>query len=261
MIDIIVCSYGPESQKFLDDCLLSIQRQTYKDKKVYVVSSGDYKPQINCSLDVIHKHYLGRMHFPEAVNEGVKLGTSPYILLCNDDIIMQKDCLKNMLLELQKYPNLIINPTSNCDNGKSFNETIGFKLREFIHVFEANQYLHKDISPHYVNEIIDNMQLFSKPTNAFVPVQFAAFYCTLMSRKTWNDVGGIDTKLKTGQDDLDFCLRAREKNIHSMIFFGAFCFHFSGATANIHLTKEDRMFNIDHFNQKWLGKVSIPQIK
>ncbi len=263
-VDIIIATYSSYGQKYLDDCLLSIQRQTLKDKKVYVVSSGDYKPQINTTLDVNHFHYLRRLHFPEAVNEGVKRSSSDHILICNDDIIMQKDCLANILKHSLENPTMILNPVSTCDNGKFFSLPIHFKLREFFHMFESSQYKHDQISPHYVNEIIESMAISPYPDAniGMLYVQFAAFYCTIMSRKIWNDVGGIDTALKTGQDDLDFCLRAKNIGIRSAICLDAYAFHYSGATADIHLTKDDRMFNIDHFNKKWTSKgISIPQLK
>lgn len=262
MVDIIVCCYGANSQKYLDDCLLSIQKQTFKEKQVYVISSGDFVPKINGSMDVIHKHYHSRMHFPEAINEGVTRSRSENILLCNDDIIMQKDCIEKMMSHLEADPTKIINPTSTCDNGRSFKLPLGFMLRSFPHIFEANHFTYEQISPHYLNEIIDSFSILDNVLKQEIRVEFTAFYCTLMKRSTWDKVGGIDTALKTGQDDLDFCIRAREIGFKPVIYLDAFCFHYSGATADIHLTKDDRIWNIDYFNEKWSDKgIQIQKLK
>ncbi len=258
-IDIVIATYGPNGQRFLDDCLLSIQKQTHKEKQVYVISSGDFKPQINCSMDVIHKHYLRRMHFPEAVNEGVKAGSSEHILLCNNDIIMQKDCIETMLKNMKDRS--IINPISTCSNGRFYNIPLAFKMRDFAIAFESNQYKYEDVA-HYKNEIIESMGSYPGASAGWFPIQFCAFFCTLMKRSTWDEVGGIDIILKTGQDDFDFCLRAKQKGIDSIVSLNSFCFHYSGITANEHLTKEDRQFNVNHFNEKWKNHgISLPNIK
>ncbi len=261
-MDIIIATYGPDGQKFLDDCLQSISRQTCKDYQVYLISSGDFKPAINSSVDVIHKHFLGRLHYPAAVHEGVKLGNSEHILLCNDDIIMNKDLVDRMVNRLTHEPNLIINPLSPCSNGRFYVMPLGFKKRDFQFVFDSNKYSHSDISPHHVDDIIESGGLVPYPVGGKIPVKFCAFFCTAMTRKTWNDVGGIDTALKTGQDDLDFCLRAAEIGIKPVVCFDSFAFHYSGSTADIHLTDEDRKFNVNHFNEKWRSKgISLPIIK
>lgn len=261
-VDIIVCTYGPNGQKYLDDCLLSIQKQTYKDKKVYVISSGEFKPEINCSMDIVHKHYHSRMHFPEAVNEGVKLGTGSHILLCNDDIILQKQCLERLISHIDQDPKLILNPISPCDNNRFYYLPMAFNYEGKTGFFEQNQYKHDDIYPKYVSDIIESGGLFPSPIKGRLQLQFAAFYCTLMTRNTWKEVGGIDTTLRTGQDDLDFALRAKDIGIKCAATLDAFCFHYSGATADIHLSKSDRMFNIDHFNKKWSHKgIFLEQLK
>ncbi len=261
MIDIIIPTYSSSGQRYLDDCLESIKKQSYKEYKVYVISSGDYKPTINTTLDVIHKHYMQRMHFPEAVNEGVKSGKSEYILLANNDIIMQKHCLESMLILLSSKDKLIVNPVSNCSNGKFYTMNIIFKMREFITSFESNQYTYQDIEP-YRADIMESMTTWPGIVNGFFPLEFCAFFCTAMKRSTWNDVGGIDTALRTGQDDFDFCLRARQIGVKSVVSLNSFCFHYSGITANEHLTKEDRQFNIDHFNKKWKNQgIVLPNVK
>lgn len=260
-LDIIVCTYGPNSQHFLDDCLKSIYLQTFKEAKTYVISSGDYKPQINGPLDVIHKHYYSRMHFPEAINEGVRHGTSDRILLCNDDILMQKNCVERLLKQSIKHPRTVFNPISNCDNSKFYSLPMGFYVDKKIGLFESTQYKYQDTEP-FRDDIIESATLLPSPIEGNIPAIYAAFYCTMMTRKTWNEVGGIDTTLRTGQDDFDFAIRARDIGINSAIALDAFCFHYSGATADLHLSKEDRMFNIDHFNKKWAHKgIQLEQLK
>ncbi len=139
---------------------------------------------------------------------------------------------------------------------------LGFKKREFTFAFESNKYAHQDISPHHVDCIIESAGLIPLPVGGKIPIRYCAFFCTAMTRKTWNDVGGIDTALKTGQDDLDFCLRAMEVGIRPYVCLDAFVFHYSGSTADIHLTDDDRSFNINHFNEKWKSKgISLPTIK
>jgi GT2 family glycosyltransferase len=85
----------------------------------------------------------------------------------------------------------------------------------------------------------------------FIIQEFICFYATLIPRTVWNKVGPLDHKFQTGQDDLDYCLRAQNLKIPSMIAIDSLIWHFGGATADLSLTPQIRQENVDYYTKKW----------
>lgn len=259
-LDILLASYGPHSQPYLNACLKSLERQTFKDFKGYLVSSGDFKPQIDTSLSNFkHLHYSKRHHFPEAIQEAYNYSkrqdASDLIMLLNDDTILGKETLEKMVQHFRLNMNnfshlnerLILNSLSNCDNAKFYLLKLGFKKRDFEFIFESNQYKMSDIEPH-IDDIIENPFTYSFGR---IFVQMVCFYGTMMTRKLYESVGGICPEYKTGKDDLDFCLRAKNIGARTEIALDSFIFHFSGISNDIYVTEEDKLFNQNLFNERF----------
>ncbi len=246
-LSILIATYLREAQPYLDACLKSVEAQTFRDFETVLVSSGDYLPKANVDK---HHHSPTRLHFPPAIHKAFDLASkeSELILLLNDDVIMHQTCLQELVNGIDLMGNVILNPMSNCDNGRLY-KTRFFCHRDhgFPQEISNQQYRIDTIEP-IVDDIIYRT-FTSRPI--YFPIQWNAFYCTMFRRTTWDVVGGIDHEFRTGQDDLDFCMRAHQKGIQSGIYTSAFAFHFSGVSADLSLTTEDRQFGIDRFHQKW----------
>ncbi len=52
---------------------------------------------------------------------------------------------------------------------------------------------------------------------AYVTVSWVAGYLQAMSRDTWHQVGGFDESFRFFNEDLDFCLRARQAGFHCLL--------------------------------------------
>lgn len=252
-LSVILATYGPEGQKFLDLCLDSLSIQTYTDFNVILVSSGDYvseyKPD-HYRFEIKRMHSHQRFHFPKAVHEAYKYveADTENILILNDDIILNKTFIHNMVNALRfKGAEFILNPASNCDRGRLFWKDFEIKYNNKLFYYNTHQYKYEDI------DMYDQMRIMhgdymAEPNIAFT--NWCAFYATMMKKSTWDKVGGIDPEYRTGKDDLDFCLRAKKFGIQSALCMHAFALHFSGATADLYLTDEDRSFNEKHFELK-----------
>ena len=76
---------------FLEDCLSSLRRQTMKDFRTIVIDNGSD----DGSVDYIREHFpevcIRAFHrnngFCKAVNEGIHLAKSPYVILLNNDTV------------------------------------------------------------------------------------------------------------------------------------------------------------------------------
>lgn len=237
MISIMLASYGPQSQRYLDLCFKSLKAQTLQEFEIIHVSSGEFKPKSQAHN---HIHSYERLHYPAAVAKAYEntKPNYPLILFLNDDVILNKECLYKMAktLELGRF---IINPMSNCDdNGRFYLSSSKFnKLQYRIDEMEKLCY-----------DVIEHKHEF--PFFLF-PMPQAHLYCSMMRRDDYEKIGGIDIKYLTGFDDKDLSLRAKKQGVNPMVASHAYALHGSGVTADLHLTVEDRRFNQNYFMEKF----------
>lgn len=254
-LSIMVGTYGTKetnSQRYLDLCLKSLKRQTFQDFELIIVSSGSHYPKINWYIDgspgqkFKASHTDSQVHFPEAMKKAYSMTNpeSEMILILNDDTILSKTCLEELV---KCPPQIIANPLCNSDLGRRYSLTLGIHTDDGIAAYDRPQYVYEDAA-HLFEDIVERSITY--PPGLLHP-EWTAFFCTLVHRKTYDLIGGIDPKFQTGKDDVDFCLRARKLGFVPSIMMSAFVFHFGGATADKHLTDESRAFNEAYWKDKW----------
>lgn len=97
------------SLKYLPFCLKSIFSQTYRDFQVLVVDNNSQDGTVsflrNNYPDVTVFQNKKNLGFAKANNQGIKLFNSPYVVLCNPDIIMDNDWLEKIIsrADSEKY--------------------------------------------------------------------------------------------------------------------------------------------------------------
>lgn len=247
LVTIIICTYLEQNQKYLDLAFNSINRQTHKNIEVVLVSSSRSKPVVRCIHPVHKVHSEERWHYPRAVFEGYKQvkENSEFILLLNDDAFMHESCIEDLVNGMGDSE-MILNPLSPCSNAAFYYARIGFIDERGMLIPIKQQNVYEEIAP-YADRIMTHAYRY--PPLIFFTT-FSPFFCTLIKKKTWDKIGGIDPTFKTGQDDLDFGIRAARMGIRCATLASAFVMHFSGRSASSSLTDEDREFNINYFNQK-----------
>lgn len=100
---IIITTWN--SQKFLPSCLKSIFAQTAKDFSVAIIDNGS----TDGTIDYVRKNYpqisvhlnLKNLGFAYANNQGIKMGNSKYIMLCNHDVILENDFLEKLVATIE----------------------------------------------------------------------------------------------------------------------------------------------------------------
>lgn len=253
-VNVFVCTYGELSTKLTNNFLYSLSKSTYKDFSIFLSSSGTFKPEIESQYDSLIKfkhHFDEQKHFPEQIKflyEKVDADCK-YVLLCNDDVMLQKDCLESMIKTMNQVTiPVIMEPLSNCDNGKLYVHPIVLKKDESAAALSRMHYKFDEIEP-IKQTIVEGEFLFKMPGVQFV--EWIAFYCALIRKEHYDLIGGIDPVFKTGKDDLDFSIRAAQKGIMSTVCTDAFCFHYAGITSSKVLTEKDRDFNEEYFKEKY----------
>lgn len=256
-INIIVITYGEYTTPLMNSCLKSLNAQSFKDFKILSASSGTFIPEINNELRASlfgkhdHWHLEEMKHFPEKAKylEQFIDQDCEYIAILNDDVILNHKCLEYMLLSFGMVNNqpMIMEPQSNCEMGRLYVRPQRIEFKGVIRSYEQPQYRLADLSPDDIDHIIYGTYIHDANLQI---TSWVAFYCAMMQRETYFKVGGIDPVYKTGQDDLDFCLRASKLGIPSAVTSSCFVLHYSGITADKVLTREERVFNVNHYNQK-----------
>lgn len=246
MISIVLVTYLKQNQRYLDLCIESLSRQTYKDFEVILISSGEHIP--TCPDWVKHTHLEERHHYPEGVNAGVKLTNpdSKYLMLMGDDCFLTETALENMVGALGDNQ-LIINPLSNCDNASSYTLILGYEQDKEFKQLTQRFYRYDDLKDVFE----PMMKAHSVYPPGLIVRPFVCFYATMIPRSVWNKVGKMDPNFKTGQDDVDYCRRAMNLGISSGVVLNAIIWHFGGVTADAALTNDIRQKNIEYYKSKW----------
>lgn len=103
MINIVIPNYN--GYKLLKNCLDSLKNQTYSNFSIIVVDNASDDSSYNwlnnyenVTLKKLDKNY----GFSKAVNEGIKLSNSKYVVLLNNDTVVPENWLETLLGEIEK---------------------------------------------------------------------------------------------------------------------------------------------------------------
>ncbi len=253
-VTIVIPSYSEDSKPYLDLCIRAIKNQDYDPTLLDIVLSTPlgYAPQYE-GIKTVH-HPDPKRAFAEAVNYGVQMSDpeSKYIMLLSDDTVITKDALTNLVLLCSSNSDeLILNATSNCDNGWKY--LFNFMLEKGNDQFLVTQRYFKMVDIVGYEEAMMNAQsLYLKA--GILLADTLCFYATLIPKKIWNDIGPLDEQFKTGYEDSDYSHRAKIKGYQLGIAINALIWHFGGIATQTCLTDEITAENKLKFNTKWSQK-------
>lgn len=240
-VSIIVTSYCPESRGYLDLCIDSVRGLTYDNFETILVTRPGYEPFYENVLTV----YPKKENFwnSTGLNYGVECSDpeAEYYFLINDDVILTKNCIQGLLSALQDPRIGQVMPIGNDMQGRYDFPMLppGVTL--------------KDIPKNQLTQI---MGLDSPYPKGIIFADTLCLYAQMISKKVWNEVGPFDETL-TGQDDIDYSLRVRQKGYINGIELSSLVWHFGGVSAAVTLTEEKRKIAMDTFQKKWAGKIAF----
>ncbi len=105
-ITIVIPNYN--GMKYLEGCLGSLQDQTDQDFDVIMIDNGSG----DGSVEYVREHFPGvrirafhrNTGFCRAVNEGIRMSKAPYVLLLNNDVVCEKDMVKELRGAMERRP-------------------------------------------------------------------------------------------------------------------------------------------------------------
>ena len=107
-VTIIIPNYN--GCHFMEPCLASLKKQTYKDYQILVVDNAS----TDGSVEYVKEHYpeieviaLKKNYgFCKAVNVGIRRSTTPYVILLNNDTTADPYYIEEMVRTIEKSPRI-----------------------------------------------------------------------------------------------------------------------------------------------------------
>lgn len=234
----------------LDKCLRSIiGRQNYTNYEIIVVENNstddatfEYYKKIEQEFDCVKVIYWeGEFNYSKINNFGVKYTTGEYLLLLNNDTEMIDE---NCLSELLSY-------AVRSDVG-----IVGAKL-----LYEDNTVQHAGVimglgglAGHaFVNNAIDDGG-YQLRANLVQNLSAVTAACLMTRKSVYEEVGGLEEELQVAFNDVDYCMKVRDKGYLVVYNSYAVLHHYESKSRGYEDTREkiERFEKeADFLNKRW----------
>lgn len=216
----------------LDKAIRSFEKNsTYRNFEIIVIENNSTEEKTRQYYDKIQKEFSnvkvvvwdGPFNYSAINNFGAKYATGDYFLLLNNDTeLISPDLLESMLSYAQRE-----------DVG-----AVGAKLLFFDDTIQHNGVVAGlgGIAGHVFSTEPDDASSYLKFTASDVSIVTAA--CLLVSRKVFEEVGGLNEDLQVAFNDVDFCLKIRKAG---------------------YLIVQDSFVKMHHYESKSRGSEDNPQ--
>ena len=102
-VTIIIPNYN--GKRLLENCLKTLEKQTYKGFKVLVVDNGSKDGSVSVTSEVLDMEIVSlteNLGFCGAVNLGIQKTKTPYIILLNNDTEVDEQFVEALLNAIQR---------------------------------------------------------------------------------------------------------------------------------------------------------------
>lgn len=215
MIDIVIPNYN--GNKYLKECIDSLYTQTYSNFRIIIIDNAstdsnykwlnDYK---NLTFKRLDKNY----GFDRAVNEGIKLSDSEYIVLLNNDTVAKDNWLEELIKCIEKDKNIfsVCSKMIRYDN-KNLIDDAGDEYNIL-----GWGYKRGDGQP--INK-------YNKTEEVFSSCAGAAIY----RRSILDEIGYFDEHFFAYMEDIDISYRAKIHGYKNIYCADAQIYHIGSATS------------------------------
>jgi GT2 family glycosyltransferase len=200
-------------------CLKSLEEISYSNYRIFLLDNGS----TDNTIDAVKIKFPEVVTFYSAENLGVAIGRNfaakkafesfnpEYILFLDNDTVVKKDFMDNLVdvLEADKSTR-IATPKIMCYGKPGIIYGAGGCDVKFWRGKTSHKgHLQKDVGQYYKNKEC-----------------IASGGCMLVSSETFRELNGFDENFNPyGPEDLDFVLRAKEKNYKCMYVYNSVIYH------------------------------------
>tara|TARA_B100002051_G_scaffold276828_1_gene329647 strand:- start:1731 stop:3779 length:2049 start_codon:yes stop_codon:yes gene_type:complete len=218
-LSIIIVSYNVKD--FLTQCIKSIERSNFKDRKYEIIivdndSHDGTQDLIKQSFDNIKFiQNTNNLGFSKAVNLGISKSSGKYICLLNPDVIVDNNCFSDLLNKIDENENIgcigpkILNTDGTIQH--SCKRSFPTPLNSFFRLFGLDKLFPKSkffssYNLTYLN--IDVTHSVESLSGAFM----------IFRKKIIEEIGLLDENFFMFGEDIDFCHRIKSKG-YSIIYY------------------------------------------
>lgn len=174
------------------ECIQAVMESTI-DYEIIVIDNGSdppFSPPFSGFNEITIIRNEENLGFPAAVNQGLRAAKGDVIILLNNDVIVSHESLNRLASWLDHFD--IVGPITNFCAGMQ---------RVQIPSYQNKEELDKEVE-----------FLYESSRGEAEEVNWVIGFCMAFKKVVWEDIGDFDTTLWpcTGEE-IDFCLRAKEK--------------------------------------------------
>ena len=248
--DLAVSVIIPTQDKkdYLEKCVNAIFKSSYKNFEIIIVNNQSKEPDTLNYLRQLSKNekikiliYEKPFNFSAINNFAASKVQNPYILFLNNDTeVINSDWLESILEVAQDEKVGIVAPKLLFPNGTVQNFGVVVGLGGVAG--SVLQGYPREHSGYWGNLV------------SIRDVSAVSAAAVLVKRGIFEQVGGFDENLKIAFNDIDFCLKVREKGLSIVVTPYAQVYHYESATRG-HEYAGERLNHfkqeIDYFSKKW----------
>ncbi len=250
----------------LKRCLTSIyEKSTYDNYEIIVVENGSSSKEIFAYYDEIKNSAMGSVvkivnffddkdnlnpdgskpafNFSAVVNYGVKKSTGDYIILLNNDTqVITVNWMEELLMYAQRKDVGAVGAKLYFPNRKIQHAGIVLKLGAHRTAGHGH-YGQEGMNLGYMGRLC-YAQDVSAVTGA----------CLMVSKEKYEEVGGFGEDFRVSLNDVDFCLKLRQKGYLNIFTPFAEMYHYESLSRGLDLKGENAKryeAESDHFKEKW----------
>ena len=218
----------------LQTCLRSIYDKTdYKNFEVIVINNDSQEEETYQLFEYYQKHYSnfkvidapGEFNYAKIHNDVIKKVKGDYLLFLNNDTeVLQKNWI-SIMVGYAMQPHIgavgvkLLYPDETIQHGGVILGLGGVATHAFLN-YDASSY-------GFYGRLV-------------VPYDYSAVTaaCMMVSKEKFLEVDGFEEKLKVSYNDIDFCLKLREKGYYNVFLPQVELYHYESQSRGLPTTKE-----------------------
>ena len=215
-VSVVIPNYN--GMKYLRDCIASLNKQDDLDFETIIIDNAsqdsDYKWIEEAYPDIIFKRLGKNYGFSPAVNEGIKMAQAEYVLLLNNDTVVETDFISQLVKAIEKDTRIFaVSSKMIAYDNHAIMDDAGDE-------YTVLGWAYKTGDGRSVND-------FNKPKKVFSACAGAALY----RKSVFEEIGLFDEDFFAYMEDVDVSYRARIYGYYNVYCPEAKVYHIGSATS------------------------------
>ncbi len=251
LVSIVIAT--KDSVPILQQCIDSIlEKSTYENYEIIITENNSTEPETFEYYDQVLKkdprvklttcETGGKVSVSAVYNHGARFGTGEYIILLNNDTeVIAPDWIERLLGPCQREDVGAVGPKLLYPDGVI--QHAGVVIRQMdkhFGFFEGPDNIGR-------GTVLYDSSNYYNFYNLTQDISVVTGACTMTKRSVFEEVGGFDEELPNDYDDIDYCLKLREKGLLVVYEPASVLYHHESVSRPNH-TRGDQLIDFVHAN-------------